>query len=176
MRTIFLLTVITPFPSAPRTRRGRPANPSTVAGRLLEQRDQSDRTRAREIHERRLRCYSLEVESFKKQVEAQDTAKEILEIEKEGKKKKIEAEVAAANAEATAADAKVAAANDLAAAARDKAAAAKDEAAAAKHQAAAAKDLAVAAKAQAGKNVWEEKLAEKQYLLFLRAHPEFEDN
>ena len=173
---IFFLTVITPFPSASRTRRGRPANPSTLAGRLLERRDQNDRTRDREIHERRLRYLSLEEESFKKHVEAQETAKEILGMEKEGKKKKMEAEIAAANADVTAADAKVAAAKDLAAAARDKAAAAKDEAAAAKHQAAAAKDLAVAAKAQAGKNVWEEKLAEKQYLLFLRAHPEFEDN
>ena len=76
-------------PSGRRARRGHPQNPSTIAGRFLEQRAQSEAVREWELHGRRLDAVGHEVESWKRQAEAQVLIGNSVSEELEFKKKKL---------------------------------------------------------------------------------------
>ena len=143
--------------SGRRARRGRPQNPSTIAGRFLEQRAQSEAVRERELHGRRLDAVGHEVESWKRQAEAQVLIVNSVSEELEFKKKKLASESASAKWMEEAAKNKTKS---------DRVVAKLQEETAQLRQKQAASELA---KAQ-----WAEKLAKKQYQLFIQSHPELD--
>lgn len=86
---------------APRVRtrrRGRPANPSTVAGRLLEQRAQGESVRDRELHGLRMELLQKQLDVESHHVEAQKVVLERLKFEFEIQKKKMFSELSATKA------------------------------------------------------------------------------